>query len=677
MRLTGDASIRIAAGTIALLGLIEMLAWHFGIVRLVQLRPAYTPMQYNTALCFLLSGLAAMRVRSATARSMSLVVFAIGLVSVLEYVLGRPFGIDELLMRDYLAASTPDAGRMAPQTAIGFVLAGSALFALTLYRASTRANVIVNILSSLLGGLGIAAVVGYCIGLEPAYGWAAFKRIAPHTACGFIVLAFAMLQLAWRRHSTEQSRGPALLAIPVGVGALAVTASLFEALLVWQVDRIDVATTRNVERAAAGLEERLRGYVESFDALADQWGDGRGAGTSPEADVARFLRDQQVFLAVSRGGPDGKLSWVFPAAQYSDHVGLDFAADPTRRAWLTIARERRRAVLTEPLDLKSGKPGILLVAPLPAAPGEAEPFMAAAALLEDLFRPTASSMSAYRLAIFDGDNLLFGSKTENGNRAMSADPIRIDGASLRLEATPLPATIEAISSPLPAVVLVSGLFASVLLSMTAYLAQVSSRRAVALSAANASLAAAKEKLERLALFDELTGLGNRNLLLMEFDKRLDVAQRESLPLPLLLMDLNGFKAVNDTFGHEAGDDVLREFAARLRDSLPPSSEAFRTGGDEFAVLTRPGTSVDEALVVAREVERAMQAPLLVGGEQRAIGVSIGIASYPRHGGERTRVFRSADAAMYQAKHFFTGIQIASDEPPTAVLRALKKAQPSA
>jgi diguanylate cyclase (GGDEF)-like protein len=246
--------------------------------------------------------------------------------------------------------------------------------------------------------------------------------------------------------------------------------------------------------------------------------------------------------------------------------------------------------------------------------------------------------------------------------------------SLRLAATPLPETIESLRSPLPAAVFASGLLASVLLVVTAHLAQVSSRRAADLAVANASLKAVKEKLERLALFDELTALGNRNLLLMELDKRLEVARRDRLPLPLLLIDLNGFKAVNDTFGHQAGDEVLREFAARLMDSLPVSSDAFRTGGDEFAVLAEPGTSLDQAIIVAREIEDITRRPFVVGGEQRVIGASIGIATYPRHGEERLRLLRAADVAMYLAKHTATGIEIASDDAPTGVLRALKQSQ---
>jgi diguanylate cyclase (GGDEF)-like protein len=648
-----------------------MLGWHVGLPRLVQVHPSFPPMQYNTAVCFLLSGFAAMLagVRSRVAGTLSIGVIAIGFASLLQYVLDRPLGIDELLWPAYITVGTSSAGRMAPQTAIGFMLAGAALATLSLVRVSPAGRVVAEVLGSLLGGLGLAAVIGYCVGIEPAYGWAEFTRVALHTACGFVVLSFAILQNALRSHSPRLQ----LNAIPVTVGALAVTLALFQALLTWEVERIDAVTARDVERATAALEVRLHHYVQAFGSLADGWGRGGGEPrTTWAADVARFLRDQQVFLAISRVDPVGKLDWIFPVVPYPDYVGFDYSTNAQRSAWLTVARTRGGPVLTETLPLKSGRPGMLIIAPLSRASGDNAPFVVVAGLVEDILRPTALAMPSYRLAVFNDNRLIYGDDAEGSARTIGGSEVRIDGASLRLAATPLPETIAAIRSPLPAVVLASGLLASFLLGVTAHLAQVSSRRAAALSSANTRLKAAKKKLERLALFDELTGLGNRNLFLMELDKRLEVARQESASLPVLLFDLNGFKAINDTFGHDAGDDVLREFAARLVEAIRLSDEAFRTGGDEFSVLCQPGTSLDEALAIAREIEQIGQAPLPVGGEQRVIRASIGIAAYPGHGRERARLLRAADVAMYQAKHSSGGIQVASDEAPTVVLRALQR-----
>ena len=275
--------------------------------------------------------------------------------------------------------------------------------------------------------------------------------------------------------------------------------------------------------------------------------------------------------------------------------------------------------------------------------------------------------------MFDGERLVYSSADGSGVHNAWTQPqgVHVDHADWRIEVTPTPVTLDAMRSPLPVFVLLSGILGSVLLALTAHLAQVARRRAKALLAANVELSTTKKRLERLALFDEMTGLGNRNLLALELDKQLDVARRRSMSLPLLLIDLDGFKDINDTFGHEAGDAVLREFGVRLQRALRPDEQGFRVGGDEFAVLGRPGASLDDALAIAHEIIEATSAPLLLGAERRAVSASVGIAMYPDHGRERERLMRSADAAMYQAKQDASHVHVASDESPTAVLRALQ------
>jgi sensor domain CHASE-containing protein len=428
LRVTNDSAITISSGAIVLLGLVVMLAWHFGFARIVQLHTTFAPMQYNTALCFVLSGLAALYARSRPrfAGALAIVVAAIGLATLLQYALGVNFGIDELLMRGHITVRTSHAGRMSPQTASGFLLAGAAIAAMTLWRPSAHRELVVQVLASLVGGLGLAAVISYSVGLEPADNWSQFTRVALHTACGFLGLGLVVL-LNTRRARARRRR--LLLAVPVACASVAVTLSLFLALLEWQYARIGEATAFNVERAAAALEARLSGYVRSVDALADAWG---RAGGEPQptwgADVARFLRDEQVFLAISRGGPEGKFDWIFPSDPYPNHIGFDYSMSAQRSEAVALARERGAAFLTGPLALKSGRPAVLIIAPLLPAPGDRAPFVVAAALLEDLFGPTALDMPAHRLAVFEGEQLIHGAEPENGARAISAREVRFDGA---------------------------------------------------------------------------------------------------------------------------------------------------------------------------------------------------------------------------------------------------------
>jgi diguanylate cyclase (GGDEF)-like protein/putative nucleotidyltransferase with HDIG domain len=147
---------------------------------------------------------------------------------------------------------------------------------------------------------------------------------------------------------------------------------------------------------------------------------------------------------------------------------------------------------------------------------------------------------------------------------------------------------------------------------------------------------------RLARTDPLTGLGNARSFNERLDAEFNVAQTSGSPLTLCLLDLDDFKAINDTYGHGTGDSVLAEIARRLRHP----GEAFRLGGDEFALLFPGSDGAEAAKVAQRVVDR-------VTGRSYAPGVrltlSVGVASFPHHASDERELMRRADRALYQAK----------------------------
>ena len=160
---------------------------------------------------------------------------------------------------------------------------------------------------------------------------------------------------------------------------------------------------------------------------------------------------------------------------------------------------------------------------------------------------------------------------------------------------------------------------------------------------------AEAELRDQALHDPLTGLPNRALLNDRLTSAVAVAQRQEAPLSVLLLDLDGFKAVNDTWGHHAGDQVLTEIASRLAGSLRESDTAARLGGDEF-VLLLPATPLVGAIETARALADLIVAPINADGKRITVGASIGIAVFPNHGRDRDALLAAADSAMYEAKH---------------------------
>lgn len=169
------------------------------------------------------------------------------------------------------------------------------------------------------------------------------------------------------------------------------------------------------------------------------------------------------------------------------------------------------------------------------------------------------------------------------------------------------------------------------------------------------IASVQSEVKKLAQTDELTGLASRRHMdqrLAETLGELDASPEE--PCALLLLDIDGFKEINDSFGHAAGDVVLQRIGALLVDQTRPDDTVARLGGDEFAILLAAGTNVTGAVRAAEVIRKAVAVPLQVGDAEIDVAVSIGIAMCPTDAVTRDELLRKADSAMYRAKLAGTG-----------------------
>jgi diguanylate cyclase (GGDEF)-like protein/PAS domain S-box-containing protein len=176
-----------------------------------------------------------------------------------------------------------------------------------------------------------------------------------------------------------------------------------------------------------------------------------------------------------------------------------------------------------------------------------------------------------------------------------------------------------------------------------------------------------DELEHLALHDGLTGLANRTLFGHLLATSLALGRRANEPRAVLMLDLDGFKNINDTLGHDRGDSLLKQVGERLVETLRESDTVARLGGDEFAILLGDATDLDAAVAVALKVEQICELPFTASGETMHVSPSVGVAIFPEHGGTSAELLHRADLAMYSAKRAGNGHAVfhAAHEPKAA------------
>ena len=173
-----------------------------------------------------------------------------------------------------------------------------------------------------------------------------------------------------------------------------------------------------------------------------------------------------------------------------------------------------------------------------------------------------------------------------------------------------------------------------------------------------------EEIERRALYDELTGLPNRTLFGDRIEQAIAAAGQDAHSAAVMLLDVDGFREVNDALGHETGDRLLQEVASRLGETVRSSETLARLGGDEFGILLSPGSDEDATALAAR-IHGVLESPFSLSGFPLEIAVSVGIAAYPEHGESVDTLLQHADVAMYVAKDGHAGTALYESEQDTS------------
>jgi diguanylate cyclase (GGDEF)-like protein len=170
-----------------------------------------------------------------------------------------------------------------------------------------------------------------------------------------------------------------------------------------------------------------------------------------------------------------------------------------------------------------------------------------------------------------------------------------------------------------------------------------------ITAEKEELESANKKITELATHDNLTGLINRRVLFELLEASMEQARRRGEILAVLFIDLDDFKPINDTWGHDGGDKVLKEIASRLKKSVRSTDSVARIGGDEFLILLNPVKNKSEARMVSEKIIDTVAAPIELKGKKISVSMSLGISTYPEEETTAEQLIINADSAMYSIK----------------------------
>lgn len=360
--------VRVAASTLTVLGLVVLVGWYTRAIVLIQIHPAFAPMQYNTALSFLLSGAGLLMLMSGWSRlgmACGGVVAVIGLLTLVEYILGINLGIDQLLMEHYVTVQTSHPGRMAPNTALCFFLAGTALLMLSRSVQFKVRLLVVGLLGSAIIALGAVAFFGYFNAVETAYGWGQLTRMAVHTSVGFVVLGTGVFAYAWREEDKKLVGIPLWLPIPVGATVATIAVVLWQALVAQERLQIQRTIEAEAENMSLTILDLALSRIRALDRMGKRW-DQRG-GTPQnewEADATAYMTHGLGYHTIGWADTAATVRWVVPLQGNEATLGLNLTFEERRHEALEIARNQDRIVVSPVVDLVEGRKGFLVYVPL-------------------------------------------------------------------------------------------------------------------------------------------------------------------------------------------------------------------------------------------------------------------------------------------------------------------------
>lgn len=673
-------AISIAVGS---LGIYVLIGWATGSPAMVRVTPNSVAVSINTAIMFMITAaLFSMPLRaprlSRVSRGLACALLVLAGATLFEHLTGIAIGIDLAHLHQAARDGGRAPGRPALDTCIGFLFVGTALIGLSKARSTRWGAAIVFCTYGTLG-LGISGIIGYALDLEFMYRFAIYNRMALPTGVALTLLGVG-LWLALR--TSAQTYGELPVAADIRITQTAIVVLTGVTVVTWLsgflvlksgFEEIMLATSlRNATSYAGVVESAIDQQLILGDILATRPGIRNGLAALESAPFAQktVAQLEQIGIDFTAFGLSG-----FQLYDAKENLIVTVGSMVGQRAVMDIplTRPGQMAKLmwqdgfvlhnTKPVWKDGRKVGHFiaeqriysLTATMRVAADESastDVLVCGLELEQALCYPSKFYKANLRIPMYkDGEPYLAISRALLGQRGVMAvrdlrgvqvlagyAPIGTLGLGLvhKTDAVELYHPVrERLNLFVAMLILVVAMGTFTLRAQVQPLAQ--------------KLLESESRLAQLVRYDTLTGLPNRFHLNEKLEETANRCRRLGAPLAVMFLDIDHFKQINDTFGHAAGDLVLKEFSVRLAASLRATDVAGRLAGDEFVVLIEAPHGLHEPAIVARKILDAMQGVWLVDGQSIQVTTSVGIAFACEEILSADALLAKADSALYQAK----------------------------
>ncbi len=467
-----------AAGTV-LLGLAVIFGWIAHDATLIQVAPGLTPMQFNTALSLALCGTGLLALVGQCPRLASAVGTVVALVASLtlsQYLSGVDFGIDELFVDHFITVNTTFPGRMAPNTALCFILFGISLWQPHLGRWGTTTS---STLCSIVASLGFVTLISYVAGIDSAYSWAQMTPMAVHTAAGFFVLGLG--GIAREVVQTEgQHRRVTLSPLPTGVALAATTLWVWQAVYHDEQAKIRGLVQNQAQEIVRLIDMEITYHNHALNRMAARWELSGGTDKSAwTADAQAHLRDFQTVAAIAWADEESRVRWLEPLAGNEEIIGFDLASHPQGRAVLARVRETGMQASTDALTISRIGQSFIVISPLRQT-GDSAGYLVGLYRLDRLFEVLSdATREDYRYRVWEGESLIFESDTAPWPEGTgSEEPIsgEMRDGTWKLQLLPRQVWLASQRSNLPILILFAGLILSAATTIALHLLEAVQRQ---------------------------------------------------------------------------------------------------------------------------------------------------------------------------------------------------------